>query len=136
MLKSYFEHEKERKEQNIPPLPLNPNQTLEVCCLLENPPEGKEDLLLHLLSQRISPGVDPAAKVKAEWLEKVAIGELESPVVSKDKAVYLLGTMLGGYNVEPLISLLGHDELAANACLLYTSPSPRDRTRSRMPSSA
>ena len=115
MLKSYFEHEKERKEQNIPPLPLNPDQTLEVCCLLENPPEGKEDLLLHLLSQRISPGVDPAAKVKAEWLEKVAIGELESPVVSKDKAVYLLGTMLGGYNVEPLISLLGHDELAANA---------------------
>jgi aconitate hydratase 2/2-methylisocitrate dehydratase len=115
MLKSYFEHENERKEQNITPLPLNPDQTLEVCRLLENPPEGKAYLLFNLLSQRISPGVDPAAKVKAEWLEKVAIGELESPVVSKDKAISLLGTMLGGYNIEPLISLLGHDVLAANA---------------------
>jgi len=115
MLKSYFEHEKERKEQNIPPLPLNPDQTLEVCRLLENPPEGKEDLLFHLLSQRISPGVDQAAKVKAEWLAKVAMGDLVSPVVSKDTAVFLLGTMLGGYNVEPLISLLDYDELAANA---------------------
>jgi aconitate hydratase 2/2-methylisocitrate dehydratase len=115
MLTSYFEHEKDRKEQNIPPLPLNPEQTSEVCRFLENPPEGKQDILFHLLSQRISPGVDPAAKVKAEWLTKVAMGEVESPVVSKDKAVDLLGTMLGGYNVEPLISLLSHDELGANA---------------------
>jgi aconitate hydratase 2/2-methylisocitrate dehydratase len=115
MLMSYFEHEKERKEQNIPPLPLNPEQTLELCRLLENPPEGKQDLLFFLLSQRVSPGVDPAAKVKAEWLAKITAGERESPVVSEKKAVFLLGTMLGGYNVEPLISLLSHAELAADA---------------------
>ena len=74
MLTSYFEHERERKEQNIPPLPLSPEQTQEVCSLLENPPEGKADLLFHLLGQRISPGVDPAAKVKAEWLATIAKG--------------------------------------------------------------
>ena len=115
MLTSYFEQERERKEQNIPPLPLNIDQASELCRLLENPPEGKADLLFHLLSQRISPGVDPAAKVKAEWLLKVAIGERISHVVPKEKAVFLLGTMLGGYNVEPLISLLDNTELAANA---------------------
>ncbi|UCE39808.1 MAG: bifunctional aconitate hydratase 2/2-methylisocitrate dehydratase [Candidatus Aminicenantes bacterium] len=115
MLTSYFEHEREREEQNIPPLPLNPEQTQEVCRLLENPPDGKENLLFHLLSQRISPGVDPAAKVKADWLVEIAKGELRSPVVSAEKAVDLLGTMLGGFNVEPLIFLLDHAELAANA---------------------
>ena len=115
MLESYFAHERERREQNIPPLPLDPHQTSELCRLLETPPEGKEDLLYSLLSQRISPGVDPAAKVKAEWLAKVATAELESPVVSQANAVELLGTMLGGYNVEPLISLLEHEGLASFA---------------------
>lgn len=115
MLRSYFEHEKERKEQNIPPSPLNPDQASEVCRLLEDPPEGKADMLFHLISQRVSPGVDPSAGVKAEWLSKVAAGDRVSPVVSKVKAVELLGTMLGGYNVEPLISLLEHDDLAGHA---------------------
>jgi aconitate hydratase 2/2-methylisocitrate dehydratase len=115
MLNSYFEHEEERKEQNIPPLPLNPDQTSEVCRLLENTPEGKADLLFNLLSQRVSPGVDPAAKVKAAWLSEVAKGERGSQLISKVKAVFLLGTMLGGYNIEPLISLLDNDELAAKA---------------------
>jgi aconitate hydratase 2/2-methylisocitrate dehydratase len=115
MLNSYFEHERERREQNIPPLPLNPEQTAEVCRLLQDPPDGKADILFGLLSQRVSPGVDPAAAVKADWLFCVAKGELGSPVISRDKAVYLLGTMLGGYNVEPLISLLDDEELAGNA---------------------
>ncbi len=115
MLDSYLEHEKERKELNIPPLPLNPDQTSEVCRWLENPPKGKEDFLFYLIGQRVSPGVDPAAKVKAEWLAKIAKGELGSPSISKNKAVFLLGTMLGGYNVEPLIDLLDSDELASEA---------------------
>lgn len=115
MLNSYFEHEKERREQNIPPLPLNPEQTAEVCRLLQDPPDGKADILIDLLSQRVSPGVDPSAAVKADWLFKIAKGELGSPVIARDKAAYLLGTMLGGYNVEPLISLLDDEELAGNA---------------------
>jgi aconitate hydratase 2/2-methylisocitrate dehydratase len=115
MLDSYFEHAKQRERQNIPPLPLNPDQTSEVCRFLEDPPEGKADILFNLLSQRVSPGVDPAAKLKADWLFKVAKGELGSPVISKDKAVFLLGTMLGGYNVEYLISLLDDDDLASKA---------------------
>jgi aconitate hydratase 2/2-methylisocitrate dehydratase len=115
MLTSYFAHEKERNEQNIPPLPLNPEETAEVCRWLENPPVGKEDLLFDLLSQRVAPGVDLSAKVKAEWLAEIARGNLGSPVISKKQAVFLLGTMLGGYNIESLISLLDNEELAADA---------------------
>lgn len=115
MLKSYFQHEAERKEKGIPPLPLKPEQTEEVCKLLENPPEGKQNLLLDLLRNRVSPGVDLSAKVKAEWLTKVAKGEVSSPVLSRTEAVFLLGTMLGGYNVEPLLSFLEDEELAAEA---------------------
>jgi aconitate hydratase 2/2-methylisocitrate dehydratase len=115
MLTSYFAHEKERNEQNIPPLPLNPEEAAEVCRWLENPPVGKEDLLFDLLSQRVAPGVDLSAKVKAEWLAEIARGNLGSPVISKKQAVFLLGTMLGGYNIEPLISLLDNEELAADA---------------------
>ncbi len=115
MLESYFEHEKERRKLGIPPLPLNPQQVEEVCENLENPPKGKEGLLSDLLSSRVAPGVDPSAKVKAEWLHQVAEGKVSSPVVDKKKAVFLLGTMLGGYNVEPLISLLEVEELAPEA---------------------
>ncbi len=115
MLESYFGHERERSKQNISPLPLSPVQATEVCRLLENPPEGKGDLLYDLLSQRVSPGVDPAAKVKAEWLTKVAQGDTASPVVSPEKAVFLLGTMLGGYNVESLIDFLRNEQLAPHA---------------------
>lgn len=115
MLNSYFVHEKERKNQGIPPLPLSADQTYEVCRLLENPPEGKKDILFELLRQRISPGVDRAAKVKADWLTKVAQGNAVSPVVSKEKSIFLLGTMLGGYNVEPLIDFLENDETASMA---------------------
>jgi len=115
MLESYFDHEKERKELGIPPLPLNPQQVAEVCEKLESPPKGKEEMLFDLLSKRVAPGVDPSAKVKAEWLGKIAQSELSSPVIDKNKAVFLLGTMLGGYNVGPLISLLEKDSLAPEA---------------------
>ena len=72
MLESYFKHEEERKHMGIPPLPLTPEQVQKICSILENPPQGKEDYFLGLLKNRVSPGVDPAAKVKAEWLFRVA----------------------------------------------------------------
>ena len=115
MLKTHFEHESERLKQGIPPLPLSPEETEEICTLLENPPESKGQLLLDLLMKRVAPGVDPAAKVKAEWLTRVTKGDTFSPVVSKKKAVTILGTMLGGFNVQPLLELLQDEELAEGA---------------------
>ncbi len=115
MLDSYFEQEAERNKQGIPPLPLTPGETAEVCRLLEHPPAGRKELLFGLLKDRVSPGVDPAAKVKAEWLAKVARGQVSSPLVPRKEAVFLLGTMLGGYNVDPLVEFLGLDELAQAA---------------------
>jgi aconitate hydratase 2/2-methylisocitrate dehydratase len=115
MLDSYFKQEAERQKLGIPPLPMSPEQTAEVCRLLEGPPSGKEELLLNLIRNRVSPGVDPAAKVKAEWLAKIAWGTDSSPLVSKKEAVFLLGTMLGGYNVGPLVEFLDQPELAADA---------------------
>lgn len=115
MLESYFKQEAERQAQGIPPLPLNPEETEELCRLLENPPKDKEDLLMKLLKERIAPGVDPAAQVKAAWLTKVAKSKVSSPLLPKTDAVFLLGTMLGGYNVEPLIEFLEDNELASVA---------------------
>lgn len=115
MLKAYIKHEEERLQLGIPPLPLDPEQTKIVCRTLENPPPGQEEFFLNLLKNRVSPGVDAAAKVKAEWLEYIATKKLSSPVVTEKDAVFLLGTMLGGYNVNPLISLLNNDELADDA---------------------
>jgi aconitate hydratase 2/2-methylisocitrate dehydratase len=112
MLESYFKHEAERQKQGIPPLPLNPEETQEVCKQLENPPADKEELLLNLLRNRVSPGVDPSAKVKAAWLTKVAKGEISSQPLSKTEAVFMLGTMLGGYNIEPLLDFLEDREIA------------------------
>ncbi|MGB2763923.1 MAG: bifunctional aconitate hydratase 2/2-methylisocitrate dehydratase [Candidatus Aminicenantaceae bacterium] len=115
MLESYFKQKAERLKQGIPPLPLNPEETEEVCKLLENPPEGKGEFLLNMLKNRIAPGVDTAAKVKAAWLTKVAQGEVFSPLLSKMQAVFLLGTMLGGYNVDPLLGFLENKKLATEA---------------------
>jgi aconitate hydratase 2/2-methylisocitrate dehydratase len=115
MLESYFKHEEDRKTLGIPPLPLNPEQTAEVCRLLENPPQDKARLLVGLISDRVSPGVDPAAEVKAAWLARVARGEAKSPAISKEEAVRLLGTMLGGYNVGTLVALLEEKALAPKA---------------------
>jgi aconitate hydratase 2/2-methylisocitrate dehydratase len=115
MMEAYLKHVEERKKMGIPPLPLSAEFTKEVCELLENPPAGQEEFLEDLITNRVAPGVDPASKVKAEWLAKVAKGEVKSPVIDKKKAVFLLGTMLGGYNVKPLIDLLEDAELGKDA---------------------
>ncbi|MCX6565683.1 MAG: bifunctional aconitate hydratase 2/2-methylisocitrate dehydratase [Candidatus Aminicenantes bacterium] len=106
MLDNYFKHVAERRAQGIPPLPLNPEDTAEVCYLLEAPPVGEIECLFALLKDRVSPGVDPSAKVKAAWLADIARGKKTSPGVSPSKAVFLLGTMIGGYNVGPLVEFL------------------------------
>ena len=112
MIEAYLAHETERKAQGIPALPLNPEQTTGLCKLLENPPAGKEEFLLNLLKERVSPGVDPAAEVKAAFLAEIVKGSKKSPLVSRKEAVQILGTMMGGYNVTPLIEALGDAELA------------------------
>ncbi|HAR35338.1 MAG TPA: bifunctional aconitate hydratase 2/2-methylisocitrate dehydratase [Acidobacteria bacterium] len=115
MLEGYYQKAQEREKQGIPPLPLNPQETEELSQLLENPPADKEQELLYLLEQRISPGVDPAARIKASWLTEIALGKRTSPLVNPEKAVFLLGTMIGGYNVEPLVAMLENKKLAAAA---------------------
>jgi aconitate hydratase 2/2-methylisocitrate dehydratase len=115
MLEAYFEQEKERGGKGVPPLPLTPAEVGEICAFLEKPATGETELFLDLLRNRVTPGVDPAAKVKAEWLARVASGSVKSPAVSKADAVLLLGTMLGGYNVGPLVSLLEDRALAPGA---------------------
>lgn len=115
MLESYYQKAREREKQGIPPLPLTAEEAKELCQLLESPQAGKEQELVYLLEQRISPGVDPAARVKADWLAQVATGQKKSPLVGPERAIFLLGTMIGGYNVEPLVSMLGKPELAATA---------------------
>ncbi len=115
MMESYFKHAEQRKKTGIPPLPLNPEQTAEVCRVLENPSSQEKSIYTELLTKRVAPGVDPAAKVKAGWLKRVALMEIQSPALTPQEAVFYLGTMLGGYNVDPLIDLLEHPELAHNA---------------------
>ncbi|MDT8447453.1 MAG: bifunctional aconitate hydratase 2/2-methylisocitrate dehydratase [bacterium] len=115
MIEAYLAHQKEREEQGVPALPLDPKQTEELCGLLVNPPAGKEEFLLDLISNRVSPGVDPAAMVKAGFLTELALGEKSSPLIDKKKAVFLLGTMVGGYNIKPLVDLLKDAELGAEA---------------------
>ncbi|MER3478030.1 MAG: aconitate hydratase B, partial [Leptolyngbya sp. ERB_1_2] len=106
MLESYRQHVAERAALGIPPLPLSPQQTSELCELLKAPPVGEEAFLLSLLRDRIPPGVDQAAYVKAGFLSAIAKGEITSPLISPKEAVQLLGTMMGGYNVHSLIELL------------------------------
>ncbi|MDJ0735701.1 MAG: bifunctional aconitate hydratase 2/2-methylisocitrate dehydratase [Nostocaceae cyanobacterium] len=106
MLESYRKHVEERAALGIPPLPLDANQTSQLCELLKNPPKGEEEALLELLRDRIPPGVDEAAYVKAGFLTGIAKGEIKSPLISSIEAVELLGTMVGGYNVQSLIELL------------------------------
>ncbi|WP_293764285.1 bifunctional aconitate hydratase 2/2-methylisocitrate dehydratase [uncultured Aquitalea sp.] len=111
MLEAYRQHVAERAAMGIPPLALSAKQTEELVELLKNPPKGEEDLLVELITHRVPPGVDDAAKVKASFLAAVADGDVKSPLVSRQKATELLGTMLGGYNVKPLIDLLGDAEV-------------------------
>ena len=111
MLEAYRTHVEERAAQGIPPLPLSAEQVNDLVALLKAPPAGEEELLLDLLTNRVPPGVDEAAYVKAGFLAAVAMGEAASPLVDKRKAVELLGTMLGGYNIQPLIALMEDGEL-------------------------
>ena len=115
MIQAYRAHEAERHSQGIPPLPLNPEQTAQLCVLLENPPAGEEQFLLNLLKERVSPGVDPSAKVKAEFLAAVVTGTRTSPLLSKVDAIRMLGAMIGGYNVDPLVKALSDAALADEA---------------------
>lgn len=117
MLKSYREHVAERGAQGIPPLPLTAEQTSQLCELLQNPPAGEEEALMTMLRDRIPPGVDEAAYVKAGFLTAIAKAELTSPLISPQGAVDLLGTMVGGYNVQSLVELLQSNDttLAAEA---------------------
>lgn len=106
MLKVYAAHVQERASQNLPPLPLTAEQVAELVELLKTPPLGEETTLLSLLENRVPAGVDQAAYVKAAFLSDIANGKAASPLVSAEKAVQLLGTMLGGYNVQALVALL------------------------------
>ncbi|WP_066802379.1 bifunctional aconitate hydratase 2/2-methylisocitrate dehydratase [Moraxella oblonga] len=115
MLAEYRAHAAEREALGVPPQPLTDTQMADLVELLKNPPKGEEAFLVDLLENRVPAGVDQAAYVKAAFLNAIVKGEAVSPLVSKERAVYLLGTMLGGYNVEPLISLLDDKELGALA---------------------
>tara|TARA_E500000331_G_scaffold163395_1_gene158454 strand:+ start:2407 stop:4986 length:2580 start_codon:yes stop_codon:yes gene_type:complete len=117
MLQDYKEHCEERKKQGIPPLPLSAQQTSDLVELLKSE-HAESDLLLELLKERIPAGVDQAAYVKAGFLADITTDKTNSPYISKQEAVMILGTMLGGYNIQPLIKCLENDELgevAANA---------------------
>ncbi|ACK71613.1 aconitate hydratase 2 [Gloeothece citriformis PCC 7424] len=106
MLEEYRKHAAQRANLGIPPLPLNAAQTSELCEMLKNPPEDLKEELMMLLRDRVPPGVDEAAYVKAGFLTGVAKGEIDCPLISPQGAVNLLGTMVGGYNVQSLVDLL------------------------------
>ncbi|GAA6129839.1 bifunctional aconitate hydratase 2/2-methylisocitrate dehydratase [Halopseudomonas sabulinigri] len=115
MLEAYRKHVEERAAQGIVPQPLNAEQTAGLVDLLKNPPAGEEEFLLDLLTNRVPPGVDEAAYVKAGFLSAIAEGEATSPLLTKLRAVELLGTMQGGYNIATLVELLDDSELAGAA---------------------
>ena len=115
VLEAYRKHVEERAAQGVVPQPLNAEQTAGLVDLLKNPPAGEEEFLLDLLTNRVPPGVDEAAYVKAAFLSAVAKGEATSPLLNKVRAVELLGTMQGGYNIATMVELLDSEELAATA---------------------
>ncbi len=115
MLEAYRHHVAERAALGIPPLPLNAQQTADVIELLKNPPAGEAEFLLELLTHRVPAGVDDAAKVKASYLAAIALGSETNALISRERATELLGTMLGGYNVAPLVQLLDDATVGAIA---------------------
>lgn len=114
-LSDYFLKANERTRQHVEPLPLTAAEVTELTELLLDPPAGSEAVLFNLIANRVPPGVDEAAQVKAAFLYDLATGAKDSPVIAADQAVELLGQMKGGYNVAPLIELLKDPELAADA---------------------
>ena len=115
MLEAYRTHVAEREELGVPPKALDAAWTSQLVELIQNPPKGEEDFLLDLLTNRIPPGVDEAAYVKAGFLSAIVKDEARSPIVDKPLAVELLGNMLGGYNVSTLVDLLDDEDLAEKA---------------------
>ncbi len=115
MLEAYRQHVAERAALGIPPLPLTEKQTAGLIELLKYPPKGEEASLVDLIIHRVPAGVDDAAKVKASYLAAVAFGKEKCPLISRQKATELLGTMLGGYNIHPLVDLLDDGEVGAVA---------------------
>lgn len=115
MLEAYRQHVAERAADGIPAKPLSAEQTAALVELLKQPPAGEESTLLDLLMHRIPAGVDDAAYVKAGFLAAIVKGEAQSPLISSEKALELLGTMLGGYNIQPMIDALDNDTLAPTA---------------------
>ena len=110
LIEEYKAHTEERAKLGVPPLPLSAKQAAELVELLKADPIVEEDYLLELLKNHISPGVDEAAYVKAAFLRAIVLGEAECKVISKVDAVKILGTMLGGYNVAPLVEALKHQD--------------------------
>jgi aconitate hydratase 2/2-methylisocitrate dehydratase len=114
MLNKYKAHVEERAAQNIPPLPLDADQTAQLADLLKSE-HNESELLLHLLKERVPAGVDQSAYVKAAFLADITTGKTSSPYITKSDAVHILGTMLGGYNIQPLIECLKINELGNEA---------------------
>ncbi|MBK7502424.1 MAG: bifunctional aconitate hydratase 2/2-methylisocitrate dehydratase [Polaromonas sp.] len=115
MLQAYRTHVAERAALGIPPLPLSAKQTADLIELLKSPPVGEEATLVDLITHRVPAGVDDAAKVKASYLAAVAHGTESCKLISRAQATTLLGTMLGGYNISPLVALLDDKDVAAEA---------------------
>ncbi|MET0094712.1 MAG: aconitate hydratase B, partial [Sedimenticola sp.] len=115
MLEAYRKHVDERAAEGIPPLPLDAEQVAGLVELLKNPPAGEEEFLLDLITNRVPAGVDQAAYVKAAFLADLAKGNCSSPLIERVRAMELLGTMLGGYNIAPMIEALDDEALAATA---------------------
>ena len=115
MLEAYRQHVKERAEIGVVPKPLTADQVTDLIELLKTPPEGEEALILDLITNRVPPGVDEAAYVKAGFLSAIVKGEANSPLIDKSLAIKLLGNMHGGYNIETLISVLDDADLGSLA---------------------
>ncbi|MBF0426499.1 MAG: bifunctional aconitate hydratase 2/2-methylisocitrate dehydratase [Magnetococcales bacterium] len=126
MLEAYRQHVADRQKEGVPPLPLDAEQTRALVKLLQSPPAGEEKFLVDLITNQVPPGVDDASQVKAEFLGEVAKGKITCPVIAAAAAVHLLGSMMGGFNVQPLIDLLDNQTLAkdvvaalSNTLLVY-----------------
>ena len=115
MLEAYRQHVEERANEGVPPLPLNASQVADLIELIKSPPAGEADFLMDLFVNRVPPGVDQAAYVKASFLADIAAGSIQVDLIDRAKATFLLGTMLGGYNIEPLIKALDDDATAEEA---------------------
>ena len=115
MLESYRDHTAEREKEGVPPQPLDAQQIADLVELIKDPPAGEEKYLHELLTQHVPAGVDEADYIKAGFLAAITHGEVSTPLVDAVKATEILGTMLGGYNVAPLIACLENDATAPAA---------------------